>query len=261
MGKWALRLSVTISTVLAAITVGPAAHADAAVDYVALGDSYSSGTGATGATGTCMRSPNGYPQLWADRNDPSSFEFVACGGATTDDVRATQVAALDDGTDLVTITIGGNDAGFATGAISCVLGSDEVCLGVVEAARVYIRTQLPGRLDRTYADITGRAPSAQVVVLGYPRLFETGACPGGLSLAKRRALNAAADDLATVTRERAEAAGLTWADTRPIFAGHGVCSATPWINRVNLLNLTSTFHPNNAGYASGYLPTLESVTG
>ncbi len=44
MGNWALRLSVTVTTVLAAITVGPAAHADAPVDYVALGDSYSSGT-------------------------------------------------------------------------------------------------------------------------------------------------------------------------------------------------------------------------
>ncbi|GAB7050138.1 SGNH/GDSL hydrolase family protein [Catenuloplanes indicus] len=261
MGKWALRLSVTFTTVLAAITVGPAAHADAPVDYVALGDSYSSGTGATGATGSCMRSPNGYPQLWANRHETSSFAFVACGGATTDDVRATQVASLSAGTDLVTITIGGNDAGFAAGAISCVLGSDQVCLGVVEAARAYIRTVLPGRLDRTYADITARAPSAEVVVLGYPRLFETGACPGGLSLVKRQALNAAADDLASVTAARAQAAGLTWADTRPIFAGYGVCAGTPWINRVNLLNLTSTFHPNNAGYASGYLPALENFTG
>ena len=261
MGTWALRLSVTVTTVVAAITVGPAAHADAPVDYVALGDSYSSGTGATGATGSCMRSPNGYPRLWADRHDTASFAFVACGGATTDDVLAEQVPALGTGTDLVTITIGGNDAGFATGAISCVLGSDQVCLGVVEAARAYIRTVLPGRLDNTYAAIEGRAPSARVVVLGYPRLFETGSCPGGLSLVKRQALNAAADDLATVTRGRAEAAGLTWADTRPAFAGHGVCAAAPWINRVNLLNLTATFHPNNAGYASGYLPVLESVTG
>ncbi|WP_033340823.1 SGNH/GDSL hydrolase family protein [Catenuloplanes japonicus] len=258
MGKWAFGLSVTM---LAAVLVAPATPAAAAapVDYVALGDSYSAGTGASGASGSCTRSAKGYPQLWANRHEVSSFAFVACAGATTQDVLASQVSALGTGTDLVTITIGGNDAGFAPGAISCVLGADDFCLGVVEASRAYIRTVLPFQLDALYAEIEARAPSARVVVLGYPRLFETGACPGGLSLVKRQALNAAADDLATVTRARAQAAGLTWADTRTAFAGHGVCAGTPWINRVNLTNLTATFHPNDAGYAGGYLPVLESV--
>src|SRR5688572_3207130 len=129
MGTWAFRLSVTVLAAVLVAPAVPAAAAAAPVDYVALGDSYSAGTGATGASGSCTRSPRGYPQLWVNRHEVSSFAYVACGGATTDDVRASQVSALGTGTDLVTVTIGGNDAGFATGAISCVLGSDEVCLG------------------------------------------------------------------------------------------------------------------------------------
>src|SRR5919112_2718902 len=65
-----------------------------AVDYVALGDSYSSGVG-TGvydsASGACARSPLSYPPLWAAEHRPASFGFVACSGAKTADVMANQI--------------------------------------------------------------------------------------------------------------------------------------------------------------------------
>jgi hypothetical protein len=77
-----------------------------AVDYVALGDSYSSGVG-TGvydaASGACQRSPLSYPPLWVAEHHPASFEFVACSGATTADVRANQISALQPTTDLVAV--------------------------------------------------------------------------------------------------------------------------------------------------------------
>ncbi len=143
------------------------------------------------------------------------------------------------------------------------LGSDSICAGAVAVARRYITGTLPGRLDATYAAIRQRSPRATVVVLGYPRLFETTPSCGiaGLSLAKRQAMNAAADDLATVISARAGAAGFRFADARPAFAGHGVCAAQEWITRVNPLNVGISYHPNNNGYALGYLPALRSALG
>lgn len=248
--------------VLVAATAQPAsAAARSGVDYVSLGDSYSSGVGATGVTGSCQQSPHAYGPLWAAANKPSSFRFVACGGAVTTDVVNDQSAALSAGTDLVTVTIGGNDAGFGPTAVSCVVGTDAVCKAAVATARAYIAGILPGRLDAAYAAIHHRAPSATVVVLGYPRLFETSpSCgPTGLSLAKRQAMNAAADDFSTVISARAGAAGFRYVDVRPYFAGHGICSTQEWINRVNLLDPGVSYHPTDAGYALGYLPALTAA--
>ncbi|MGH3927222.1 MAG: SGNH/GDSL hydrolase family protein, partial [Pseudonocardiaceae bacterium] len=147
-----------------------------AVDYVALGDSYSSGVG-TGvydsASGACARSPLSYPPLWAAEHRPASFGFVACSGARTADVRANQISALQPGTDLVTITIGGNDAGFGAVLQTCtVADSDRTCFAAVDAAAAFSRSVLLDRLNRTYAEIRRAAPRAQVIVLGYPRLFD-----------------------------------------------------------------------------------------
>src|SRR4051794_2361731 len=94
------------------------AHAATAVDYVALGDSYSSGTGAPPYTSSmlCLRSPRGYPQLWVAGHTVSSFRYVACSGATTGSMSG-QLRALGAGTDLVTVTVGGNDVGFADAVV------------------------------------------------------------------------------------------------------------------------------------------------
>jgi lysophospholipase L1-like esterase len=258
---------LTAPTLLAALvlTAAPAQAAGSApgLDYVALGDSYAAGLGTAGTTGPCSRSPRAYPQLWADRNDVASFRFVACSGATTGDVLREQVSALTAGTDLVSITVGGNDAGFAPAVVSCVVVSDSGCAAAVRVARAYIATVLPVQLDITYAAIHRRAPGARVVVLAYPRLFDTtrGCGPGGLSRAKRRALNAAADDLAEVLRDRAAAAGFGYADVREAFDGHGACASAPWINRLSVLRPADSFHPNATGHAEGYLPAMSRATG
>jgi lysophospholipase L1-like esterase len=172
------------------------------------------------------------------------------------------VPYLSSRTDLVSLTIGGNDAGFADTVISCTLGSESACTAKVNEARSYITGTLPGALDRTYRAIRQKAPNAQVVVLGYPRLFDTssaGCGIGGMSLAKRRAINAGADVLAGVIRGRAEAAGFTFADVRDRFDGHGACASSPWINGLTILPPTDSFHPNTAGYTNGYLPAMAAA--
>jgi lysophospholipase L1-like esterase len=260
--RWIARAGIAAaSTTLAAALLLPGSAAAAApVDYAALGDSYSSGVGAPPyLAGGCTRSNTSYAAQWAATHQVTSFAFAACGGATTDDVRASQLGSLNASTDLVTITIGGNDVGFADAVISCTFGSDSACERTVSQGSTSATTVLPGKLDATYAAIRSRAPSARVVVLGYPRLVApNGSC---LSARKRTALNNGADVLSGVIAGRAAAAGFTYVDARPAFATHGACGSSPWINRFSLLRLVESYHPNAAGYTQGYLALLNGVTG
>ena len=70
-----------------------------------------------------------------------------------------QVNALSASTTLVTITIGGNDAGFADVITSCRFGSTSSCTNAVNTAKAFATSTLPGRLDATYAAIRNRAPT------------------------------------------------------------------------------------------------------
>ncbi|WP_253772786.1 SGNH/GDSL hydrolase family protein [Goodfellowiella coeruleoviolacea] len=226
--------------------------------YAALGDSYSAGVG-TGSydpdSGACKRSDLAHPALWANSRVVESFTFAACSGATTQDVLDTQIAQLPAYADLVTISIGGNDAGFSRVVGACLLGTDQDCVGAVESSKQFVRTELPARLDETYQAISDAAPAARVFVPGYPRLFELNACEGGLSLAKRTVLNEAADLLDEVIADRVAAAGFTFVDVRAAFAGHGVCSADPWINAL-VQPQDDAFHPTAAGQRNGYFAPL-----
>src|SRR3984957_19071044 len=136
----------------AALVTATAAGAATTVNYVALGDSYSSGLGAgdyISSSGSCDRSANAYPQQWAGDNPPASFVSVACAGATTADVLSSQISALSASTTLVSITIGGNDAGFSNVMETCVLSSTSSCLTAVSNAEAFVGGPLPGRLSTT----------------------------------------------------------------------------------------------------------------
>jgi lysophospholipase L1-like esterase len=238
-----------------------ASSAQAAGAYVALGDSYSSGVGAgsyTSESGSCKRSTNAYPQLWANANSPSSFAFVACGGATTSSVRSGQLGSLNSSTSLVSVTAGGNDAGFADVMTTCVISSNSVCTDRINTARSYITNTLPGNLNSLYADIKNRAPNARVVVLGYPKFYDVAAVCVGLSDTKRTAINAAADHLNSVISQRAAAYGFRFGDVRPTFTGHEICSGSSWLHSVNWANIGESYHPKAAGQSGGYLPVLNA---
>lgn len=254
----AIALSGTALTVPAS-----AAPADRAGDnYVALGDSYASGVGTReyfDDSGDCRRGPHAYPQLYADAAGVDDFAFAACSGAVTGDVDAEQVDALDEATTLVTVSVGGNDVGFADVLQSCLLGGDDGCDEVVTEAEELVRSELPDKLDGTYQAIRDAAPDAEVVVLGYPKLTEPGDCGvPGFSEAKRERINAGGEVLADVLRERAEAAGFTFADPAAQFDGHGVCGEEEWVNGPSS-PLVESFHPNVEGHSAGYLPVLEDA--
>jgi lysophospholipase L1-like esterase len=237
------------------------------VDYAALGDSYSSGFGAPpyDLDSACQRSSRGYPPLWAAAHHPASFEFAACSGAKTADVLATQISVLQPSTDLVTITIGGNDAGFAPVLETCTLStSDRTCATAVDVAEGFERSVLPERLDRTYTAIRRAAPHARVIVLGYPRLFDLApscADPLAPNQTRRAKINHGGDVLNDVIYQAvSRQSGFSFVDVRDRFTGHGVCSDDPWINGPSVPSLVGPYHPTQTGYHDGYLPELDAAT-
>jgi lysophospholipase L1-like esterase len=262
---FAMSLLTALTVVGATLGFAAPASAQAVGKYVALGDSYSSGTGAGsyGSSGSCKRSANAYPQLWANSHAPSTFSFAACSGAVTSNVLSSQISSVTSDTALVTISIGGNDAGFADVMTDCNLGSDSSCVSRNNEAQTFARNTLPGRLDGVYTAIRDRAPNARVIVIGYPRIYQLGgSCALGLSETKRAAINASADVLAQVISGRAGAFGFTFVDGRTAFAGHEICaSGTRWLNSLTLFPISDSYHPNVAGQRDGYYAALNRVTG
>ncbi|MFJ9539372.1 SGNH/GDSL hydrolase family protein [Streptomyces sp. NPDC101225] len=263
------RIAVFVSSILlaagAALTGATAAQASqdaAATGYVALGDSYSSGVGSgsyISSSGDCKRSTKAYPYLWAGAHSPSTFDFTACSGARTGDVLSGQLGPLSTATGLVSISIGGNDAGFSDVMTTCVLQSDSTCLSRIDTAKAYVDSTLPGQLDTVYSAISAKAPNAHVVVLGYPRFYKLGTTCIGLSQTKRQAINGAADYLDTAIAKAAADHGFTFGDVRSTFTGHEICSGSSWLHSVEWFNIGESYHPTAAGQSGGYLPVLTSA--
>ncbi len=241
-------------------------------DYVAMGDSYSAGTGTIpdGEEPAGQRTDDAYgPEIAEARN--YDLDHVAYGGATTENVlegqgdEPPQVDALSASTDVVTISIGGNDTGFSDVAGECgnPLNSDDDCLERVDEAQAFIEDELPARLDEVYSEIDTRAPEAEVIVVGYPRLWDEDAGDDGNALPdfsdeEREQLNATGDLLAVTIGEQAEAYGFEYVDPRMTFEGHGVGSDEEYLNGISadwgrILGGDppvddDSFHPNEAGY-------------
>ena len=259
----ALALATAALPVLAAAS--PAA-AQPVVNYVALGDSYSSGVGAGSyysSSGSCDRSASAYSALWAAAHSPASYVSAACAGATTGSVISTQLSALSTATTLVSITVGGNDVGFSSVMETCVLHSTATCVSAISTSESEIANDLPGQLDSVLAAISARAPRAHVVVLGYPHLYDLGKSPTclGLSTTDRTDLNHAADALDGAIQAAAQQHGDAFADVRNQFAGHEICDSGSWLHSVNLFDIDVSYHPNAAGQSGGYYPAFSANAG
>jgi len=236
------------------------------VRYVALGDSYAAGIGAADDTadrGGCARSADAYPEQWAAHHAHASFVSEACDGATTAGVLSGQVQALSARTTLVSLTVGGNDAGFSHVMEACVLQFwDSACQNAISAADAFIARTLPGRLDATLQAIRAGAPAAKVVVVGYPDLYDLSQSPGclGLSTAKRTALDQGADALDRALSAAAARNGAVFADVRGDFAGHEICDSSRWLYPVTF-PLGDSYHPTTAGQELGYLAAFAAAAG
>jgi lysophospholipase L1-like esterase len=242
------------------LATAPAAHA-VPLTYAALGDSYASGVGTRSyyADGTaCHRSPYAYPVLDAARLG-ATLNFAACGGASVGTVLSSQLGGLDAATGYVTVTVGGNDAGFSSVIGQCARPWPYTCSANINAANSYLRNTLPGTLNTLYARIRSLAPNARVAVVGYPRLFNGGQCNllSRISPAEQAALNATADLLDTTIAGQAAAHGFGFVDARNAYLHHAICDDAEWINGLSDPTAES-YHPNRAGQA-GYAALVQAA--
>ncbi len=230
--------------------------------YAALGDSYAAGEGLApfeADSGPCHRSPSAYPRVIAAQEGPT-LGFAACTGATAADL-AGQLASVDPQSDLVTITVGGNDAGFATVVGDCLIAT-EPCSRLdaqVEASLGRLRPILAA----VYGRVKARAPNARLVVVGYPQVVadpskvDLDACPAvatplpgrRITADDARWLREKGDRLSEVIRAATKATGGSYVDVAADFAGHEACAADPWLTGVVLVDLKASFHPTVAGQA------------
>jgi len=259
----------TLITIAAASTLaltGPL-QAQAQTDdttYVGMGDSYSAGVGTYAPTDDCYRSPFGYPVLLAQR-EGLQLNYQACSGATTGDVTNNQVGALTTATDYVTMTIGGNDVGFADVITECAQpGWISNCRGAISDARTILNQRMPSRYNSLFGTIGDRAPNADVVIGGYPRLFNGEDCNlfTFFSGSEMSRLNSATDELDNLIRSTSTNAGFDYVDPRGPFIGHAVCDDPEWINGLSF-PIIESYHPNRAGnvaYANVFQPALSSPT-
>lgn len=230
--------------------LGTASTAAAAPSYVALGDSYASGDG-TGVyyNTSCYTSPDSYPPLVAARAG-YALTFAACSGATTTTVISSQLSSLSGSTTLVTIQVGGNDAGFTSVMESCALYYF-TCSSAINTADNYIRNSLPAALNKTYSDVRAAAPNATVLVVGYPHLFTASGNTCGFNLltsSHEKSLNQTADLLDSALASAAASHGFGFIDARAGFASHEICSSSPWLNN-DTIPIQESYHPNIPGEA------------
>ena len=254
-------LGTALAGLLTPLLLQPAQAAAPA--YVALGDSYASGTGTRSyiADGTsCQRSTSAYPSLIAAARG-YALNFRACSGATVADVTNTQLSALTSATTYVSISVGGNDAGFADVLTECAQpGWMSSCDGAINTAQSFINATLPSRLATLYSGIRSRAPYAKVVVVGYPRIFNGEDCNAftWFSPAEESRLNQTADLLNSRLATAASGAGFSFANPTSRFVGHAVCDSDEWIN--GLSNpISESYHPKATGHAGGYTPTVSPL--
>ncbi|HVK34628.1 MAG TPA: SGNH/GDSL hydrolase family protein [Microlunatus sp.] len=255
-----LTLVLAVLATLTGLSLVTATPADAgsrhsrSLSYVALGDSYAAGFGAGEYVNECFQSRRGYPAL-LDRETRASLQANAtCNGATTRTVLATQVSAVTPRTQLITLTVGGNDLGFATVATTCAPGPSTACQEAISGALALLAPQSTGpsvlatRLAATYGAVATAAPRADILVTGYPILFKAPAKDqpnADVVLALNdatKALNATIK--ATVAATAATGVEISYVDVTAGFAGHGIGSERPYLHATG----PEALHPTARGY-------------
>ncbi len=257
---FALAASLTAMILAFGLSGAPAQAASSdttakqAITYVGLGDSYAAGTGGGPEAPPCYQSAAAYPTLLGGTN-------LGCFGATTTDVAlvATNNAALLGSATDVSLTVGGNDVG--TGAVTAACVPDPLstaCASAVANTQIGLAV-LPGRVANLVAYLRSLAPTADIVVTGYPRLFTVTSTMPPQQQILAATFNAMADALNAAIAAGTRVSGARFVDVTQRFLDHGIGSDKPWINfDGNLLN-PDNFHPNAAGYNNGYRTAVNAA--
>jgi hypothetical protein len=243
------------------------------LNYVALGDSFSSGEGvppfgsSTAITGVneCHRSSKAYPGLidQIGAYDLNLTAFRACSGAKMENITTTgqynesaQVSSLSDETDFVTITIGGNDVEFREVGYTCNYdhGTSNCLDQLTTSTQIATSQGFRDDLYDTLEAVELAAPNAGVIVNGYPYILSTpgDSYPCGwafqtISTAEQEAIEGLVDEVNDALSDTATLLGMVYIDPRASFHGHYPCHSYPYIQGVNLGSTAYSYHPTEEG--------------
>jgi lysophospholipase L1-like esterase len=267
--------------------------------YAALGDSYTAGLQlrpAAGGPKGCGRSAVDYPSLVAQGLGLTGDQFtdVSCSSATTVDLTGAQqvtggpnppqLDALGERTRLVTVGIGGNDAGFTQVVTQC---AEQGLLHLVATAKggtpckahftgadgsdllSGVLATVGDRVAQVLHQVAQRSPRAKVFLVGYPELLpaDGAGCDdtlgGAVSKGDLAFLAHQEQRLNTVLRDQAAAAGAVFVDTYTPSQGHDMCAgrSARWVEPPLPADGLAPLHPNAAGQQAMAAAVLGSIKG
>lgn len=265
------------------ILMGAPGQVKPTLDYLALGDSFSSGEGESDDRyykehtddkyERCHTSTRSYPYLLA-RSWGSGVQSIACSGATTIDLVATsgyfgqgwrlagagralsaERVAVEQAEALsrfipgrrpqldflrrykptvVTVGIGGNDAGLVAKLADCI--GPTTCEWAATATARYQTAKevssLYGRLVGLYNSMQQLAPSSSIIAIGYPRIIDTRADCSWLNgalldVAERQFIDETLKYLNAVIEAAAAASGVLYANISDSYLNSQLCDDAP----------------------------------
>jgi lysophospholipase L1-like esterase len=251
-----------VAAVLAVAAAVPAAPAASGLNYVAIGSSFAAGPGIApvqpgGGAAACSRSAGNYPSVVA-RELGANLTDASCSGATTANVltdaqsgQPPQIGAVSSATQVVTVTIGGNDVNYlgSLGAYTCQNDGGSGCAGVDRAAIDRTFPLLSGRIENIVNAVHDAAPGARVYLVNYFTILPaSGTCAGVPLTADQLAYERSiAARLESATAAAASATDAALVDLAAASRGHDACSADPWVENGHPPAGRSQYHPNEAG--------------
>lgn len=228
--------------------------------YVAMGSSFASGPGVTQLADDrdprCTRSNDNYARQVARRLKLDLFD-VSCGGATTQhvlngwDELPPQIDVLTADTQLVTVTIGGNDIGYIGQLFAGSCGTDAASSDASKAACAGFRARASSAtsasqpvvsdeakwsaaeagLTAIAAEVTRRSPRARLVFVEYLTVVPNGKSCGTIPVSAEAAQKGrdTARRLSRLTRKVALRSGAEFLPVASLSQGHDACAKTPWV--------------------------------
>ena len=255
-------------------TIGAAEVRSAPQHYVALGDSYASGPGIPEQRADpigCQRSTQNYPALLAQELRIRDYTDMSCGGARTDNMTAPQPVrpvhhpaqfdALRPDTDLVTITIGGNDINIGDLWLACAqLGptdpTGDPCQRQVTAGGTDLYAQrialAAPKVGQALEAIRQRSPRATVLLVGYLRILPsaTGCYPTfPIARGDVRYVDGVEQQLTAMLADQASNHGAVFVDSYARSLGHDACQqpGVRWVEGTAATTAAAPDHPNALG--------------
>ncbi len=274
-------------TALACGLAGAFPGAASATSYVAMGDSYTAGPGispsAPGSPPGCGRSANNYAHLTATALG-LTLDDVSCSGASRYNFTNAQSAeqppqfeALSEATEVVSVSMGGNDDSIYGRLVSGCAETDSSdpqakgapCkhkYGAIEEGAIKEDTQ---PYIEALAEIRTLSPHAKVFVVGYPEITPRSGpgCPAAVPFtnADDHWASALERKLNGMLQKAAKADGYVYVNTFPASEAHNACRGlgTRWVEPlVNPADGVS-LHPNALGHeaVAGILETAMTKAG